>query len=564
MMSPGWIHRCLPLLSACLLSPALLFTGAQSASGATTSSGSTVTLNPDNAVVIHVVGPTRAGMAGTYLALIEGETYEERGFFRLTLNAQGRGTAVVQLGKQPAQNFRISGAQFAVGGTASPAGEARLSARLKTAELSGKVVRSAATGRTSFEGTMTYDGRSIPLNARATLRTSDAAQAGNYTLAFTNSAEGTPLPSGTAGIGVAKVSKNGKLRFLGLLADGQTFTQGSQLLEDGTWLLSAKARRGNAQLAGSVIFADQPGSDLQSDVLWTRPEQVKGERVVQTSASTELILTGSEYMRTQGLTPQSGQPTGWLLDVKATDHSIGFHVAFRANGQLRTTSIDGGIASVGFVKPAGVVRGSYVRNRRERPRSLIGVLFQKTGEVFGLVGLNGRGGSFSMNPSSEAEGGGTSAGSVKVGGGTLVISNPGANTGGATIDPGTVPIGGSGSTTGGSIQLGGSNGSTAGGSGSLNGGNHTVTGGSINFGGPTTPILTTSNNTGVNGSALHITAGATFPITGTTLPPASTFTFGTAPDTTTYTSAEILAVIEEARDSGVTEINISGARLLLL
>src|SRR5207253_9272950 len=96
-------------------------------------------------------------------------------------------------------------------------------------------------------------------------RTLSSDQAGRYTLIVPSA--GSSGPAGT-GYGSVMVGKNGRLTFVGSLADGARISQSTYVSRDGAWPLYAPLYGGKGYLFSWVSFASASATDLAGQLRW--------------------------------------------------------------------------------------------------------------------------------------------------------------------------------------------------------------------------------------------------------------------------------------------------------
>jgi uncharacterized repeat protein (TIGR03803 family) len=183
---------------------------------------------------------------GSYLALLQGETYAESGFAKITVAANGSFKAIYNLGGIAVNTHGVFGSLGQYQGSFTVPGGSSYSATLSL--TAGALLTGTLTNQT--------DSSQIPLEAEKAVPRLDAALAGPYT-ALLPAVSGNGLPGGN-GYGSLTVSKTGAVKFAGKLGDGLPVTFSGSLDSNGVlpFLFAKPAGRttGAELLLGSVAF----------------------------------------------------------------------------------------------------------------------------------------------------------------------------------------------------------------------------------------------------------------------------------------------------------------------
>lgn len=307
--------------------------------GATTTA--TVTITDKDAQTNTVV-------AGTYRGLVapaDTPSNETSGNILLTVTAAGAFTGKVHLA---GDSLAFSG-KFEADGTVkfNPGSKAALplkiacSRPLDLGTLALKIVGDVITGETNNPGVTgtvhaerdAFDGKT----SETTVIGAYLANRGGYNVALPSKAQAVlvagAFPQGD-GIGFVRVKQNGRVRFIGTLADGTPFAIGSSLTKNYTCPIFADLFNGDGSLSGRLVFKIEPDSDLTgTDFLWIRP------------------------LKTRATHYSAGWPAGVKLDVLGASLAIpparpatsvlpGLGAVDRVNGNARIEFSDGKLSAL--------------------------------------------------------------------------------------------------------------------------------------------------------------------------------------------------------------------------
>jgi hypothetical protein len=125
-------------------------------------------------------------------------------------------------------------------------------------------------------------------------RTNPAPYTGKYTVAIFGGAEGAELPQGI-GFATARVLRSGAVRVQGVLGDGKSFAQSTHLSKTGFWPFYASPyRKIGGSISGWLNFSSQMQSDLQGDLIWTKPT-ITNDAFYSVGFSNSVAAIGSIY-----------------------------------------------------------------------------------------------------------------------------------------------------------------------------------------------------------------------------------------------------------------------------
>ena len=226
----------------------------------------------------------------------------------------------------------------------------------------------------------------VTLFAKAYSRENPAVQQGRYTLLLGKVepvAGSEPVVPNDSGFATVVISKTGKVRATGRLADGEVFTINTLLGSDGAFsiysLLYGKAR---GLLAGRVAIRDTAGvSDGDGSVAWVKPSGstpkfypagFSGNMPVQVSRFEKFALEQA------GVDP-SLPPAARLVggELPAANDPIVKELAFPQRNVIAVLNPSAERLRVTVSPGSGLVRGSFIHPADGQERRIFGVLFQK-------------------------------------------------------------------------------------------------------------------------------------------------------------------------------------------
>ena len=262
------------------------FLAATPGGGGSTAASLRFTMQDNLVLEIHFIPNPFPSAKGTYQGLIydtNGVTQDRCGFFSLALNANGRFSGSLRLGRK---SFRLSD-------SFDGSGHALASIGLSPSELpAGEVAREFLEVDLQLDWSHGTDRIGGVLNrlgvdrmgnvVREELvaelfgdrpvfntRTNPAPSAGRYTVTFPGNADGAYAPAGD-GFGAVTVDGDGRVRLAGMLADGTKVTQSAMLSKDGQWPLYLSLYGGAGTFLGRIHFAPEATSDLQGPFDWIK------------------------------------------------------------------------------------------------------------------------------------------------------------------------------------------------------------------------------------------------------------------------------------------------------
>jgi T5SS/PEP-CTERM-associated repeat protein len=334
---------------------------------------------------------------GSFRGLLRADpsAHEAAGFFTIRTTATGGFSSRVMLG----------GRSFGLNGKFDAAGKfTRTIPRKGDSPLVINLELSIVDGVRVIKGTLADENRTIPISAeRANVfnaQNNPAPQAGNYTalLQFDPTASDTPRANG---IGLAKVSKSGAIRFVGRLSDGAHLSQGTMLSKGGEWPLYVLLYDGEGSLFGNLQFRDQLESDFDGTLQWSRPQTAR-DKTQTAGFFTALSTVGSRYL------PPPVQPSVLIMPSGATASLEDLELAPPLIKNLTLTSTNKFVVtdsaadkfSLQVRTADGLLSAAFVHPNTLRSTKARGVIFQKQNRGSGFFLRPGLIGSVEIQPRS--------------------------------------------------------------------------------------------------------------------------------------------------------------------
>jgi hypothetical protein len=224
--------------------------------------------------------------------------YRDSGLFTLTLNTNGRFSAVML----------TRGGRFPFTGQINPSGigcddywgcfqffgprtnytwYGQLKFNLDFTNQAGLI-----TGFVNGPGGWTAD-----LNADRAAQNNPSPFAGRYTVVLpwgTNA----PADGGGDGYGAVTVDAAGMVTLAGKLADGTPLTQRVPVSQTGRWPLYQSLYNGKGTFFGWVNFTNEDATDLSGQLTWVRPGKVPSNRFYPGGLTNSIAALGSTYAPT--------------------------------------------------------------------------------------------------------------------------------------------------------------------------------------------------------------------------------------------------------------------------
>jgi hypothetical protein len=177
---------------------------------------------------------------------------------------------------------------------------------------------------------------------------------GRYTVLFLGDFTGTNGPVGES-FGTINVSKAGRIRFAGSLADGTKVTQAATVAKGGQWPFYLPLYQGQGAMYAWLLFNGSTNSDISDAVTWIRPQMPQawfypdGFAVVQT-------VWGSRYVA-----PPPGAKVLNVANARFEFNGANFgpgitnHVTLDFRNRLTNLEVNG--LSASFTRADGSFRG---------------------------------------------------------------------------------------------------------------------------------------------------------------------------------------------------------------
>lgn len=240
-------------------------------------------------------------LKGAYQGVSEGQQPFSTGQLRLTLTATGAFTGRLHYGN----------ACHAISGTLNAQGFKNIQIKRPGGGEIGIAITLDVAGQTSkltavvneygMMTTFTTDLRSTP---------TEVFPAGRFTLRI-NPDNSVPVSPRGNGFAAASVGSSGKVRIVGMLADGTPFTSSSILTKTGGIPLYARLFAGLGAVAGNTTIVNTPSSDLDGTVRYFKPERPLDNFYPRAFTTVNKVI-GSRYVA-----PKKGEP---LVDFQTTDN----------------------------------------------------------------------------------------------------------------------------------------------------------------------------------------------------------------------------------------------------
>jgi hypothetical protein len=200
--------------------------------------------------------------AGSYLALVQGASYQDSGYVQFNVKTTGKFAATLDLGgaSVKADNSFTNDAQF--NGPFTLPGNRTFNAALSL--TAGGMLTGTLTSQT--------DSTQMAISAERAAPHSDQALAGTYTVELPAASGTAPLPGGN-GYGTLTIAKTGAVKFAGKLGDGLPVTLSGYLDSNGVWpflyVKPAGKKEGSELLLGPITFPP-PASGTAGQLSWYR------------------------------------------------------------------------------------------------------------------------------------------------------------------------------------------------------------------------------------------------------------------------------------------------------
>lgn len=197
------------------------------------------------------------------------------------------------------------------------------------------------------------------------------------------------------------VGRNGAVTLIGKLADGTPITAGAKCRDDGAWPLYRPLYDRAGAIAGEIVLADLPTSDMAGSLQWFRPAAGSGRFSNGWPAGLPTGFSGSRYRRVAGgaRVLSALDASGGVATVTAEFAASGaWPVKVAATGGITPSPAATDTSLRGFANPAdGAWWGTFndPAGTRQRYR---GVVLQKEGIFAGHFLTAGDGGRIRLVP----------------------------------------------------------------------------------------------------------------------------------------------------------------------
>jgi hypothetical protein len=185
-------------------------------------------------------------------------------------------------------------------------------------------------------------------------RFTTSTDSGRYTMVFLGDFTSTNTPGGES-FGTVNVTKSGRIRFAGSLADGTKVTQATTIAKGGQWPFYLPLYQGQGALYAWLLFNGSTNSDISDAATWIRPQMPQtwfypdGFAVVQT-------VRGSRYVA-----PPAGAKVLNVANARFEFNGANFgrgitnHVTLDSRNRITNLEANGLAAS--FTRADGSFRG---------------------------------------------------------------------------------------------------------------------------------------------------------------------------------------------------------------
>jgi hypothetical protein len=327
----------------------------------------------------------------TYTGLLQGGSYAQSGYVRVTLLSTGSFSALFNLGQQTSTLKNSFTLPSTSGNPPQFASQLKLAGNIFNLTLalgSG----GAITGSLSS----TSDNSSLSFSATrpvaAPVPSAVAALAGSYGAAFTIPTPATGMPTGSGAVAVT-VSKSGAIRFAGNLGDGLKVSLGGILDANGAYpfyLSTSASKTAGAELALGEISAvlGQKPVQFTGTLDWFRAANTN-DPAYRAGFCTRLMVTADPAGSLSGLAP-TAQIAFAGGDLKS---SLAQGLNISRTGVATPASLPNGAFSLKYSKSTGLFTGSFMDLGQKRtftgaflPSDNKGFgYFQETGGLTGSV-----------------------------------------------------------------------------------------------------------------------------------------------------------------------------------
>jgi hypothetical protein len=311
-----------------------------------------------------------ASPKGTYNGLFQTDTNSQQSSGAITITTTTKGTFTGKL--------QCNGTQASFRGTFDADGNAEASAKTRGATSLKLLLALDPSSAAAFINGTISDGKWTAQVAakRAAFdgKTSSAPQAGRYTVILPSDHDSS-MPVGT-GYATVSVSKAGRVKLAGSLADGTKISQAAALSSDGSWPFYVSLYGGQGSAISWILFLHQPQSDLVGSLSWIKPASSKA-KFYPAGFITETSLIGSAYVP-----PASGAAPIHLTTGNVTfaggnlDQTIVNNVTIDSKGRVK--NLGDNKLTLNFTPSQGAFRGTITPPGASKSIPFAGVVMQST------------------------------------------------------------------------------------------------------------------------------------------------------------------------------------------
>jgi len=238
----------------------------------------------------HFVPNPFIPVKGTYSGLVSeaGEVFQRSaGFFTVSVTEKGAWSG----------SLMLAGTRYSMTGQFDTSGQAAALAKSgKANPLTVNLQLDMASSTDRMTGTVRSDTWTAQIDGdRAVFggKTNGSPVAGKYTLAIPGTTGAPTHPAGDS-YGTVTVTKTGKVKFAGSLADGTKVTQSASVSKNGEWPLYVPLNNGKGALVSWITFAGTATTDLTGGGAWIKPAAAES-KYYPAGFATEIAVLGSQF-----------------------------------------------------------------------------------------------------------------------------------------------------------------------------------------------------------------------------------------------------------------------------
>jgi len=300
------------------------------------------------------------------------------GFLAMKVTTKGTYSGKLQLG---ASRYSISG-QLDSQGRATNAVTGKKSPTTLTVEI--KVGNTNQADR--VVGRIT-DGTWVAnlLGDRAVFssKSNPSPQAGIYTLVVPGQDGNPALPQGD-GFGTARVDLNGRVKFVGMLADGTKVSQSAPVSQDGVWPFYVPVYKGQGLLMSWQTFTNRASDDLNGALTWIKGANSSAPYYAAGFASQHQAV-GSVYRAPGRGASQVLNLTDGFLSFSGGNLPADFVNAISLGLAGKPTNMSSNELTLSFSTSAGTFKGKVVDPTTGEVASFCGAVLQKMNAGYGFL-----------------------------------------------------------------------------------------------------------------------------------------------------------------------------------